>query len=113
MKRMLCLIGLTLLAGACAHHEITTSADAKRALDERYKKEIGAATKADFVEAFGEAQWCRPQPGGEETCRFYNRLETKWGGDKLNRTHYDTYDQVVAVFDTNGTLKSFESTAQR
>lgn len=116
MKAKLLLLAVGLFVAACASSERGGSQDsstAKRDLEEKYNNKVGTATKTDFVQEFGPANWCRQQSTGEETCRFYKKLQTKWMGEKTDRTHRETYDEVIADFDTNGVLKSFKVAAQR
>lgn len=112
MKKIIAVL-VFLSFAACAGKKVVTASSAKKDLEDRYNPKIGSATKADFVEYFGTAEWCRPQDNGEEACRFYKKIETKWTGDPTDRKHYDTYDQVMANFDSNGTLKSFKADAVR
>lgn len=113
MSRIASLISLFLIA-ACASKSITpTSSNAQRDIEERLNDRIGKATKQDLVQEFGTANWCRPQPGGDESCRFYKRIGTAWSGDTANRVHRETYDEVFADFDSNGLLKSFKANSQR
>jgi len=102
-----------LVVGCASGGKVTESSDARKDLEQRYEKRVGAATKQDFVTEFGPANWCRQQPTGEETCRFYKKLATKWMGDKKDRVHREAFDEIVAEFDGEGTLKSFKANAQR
>ena len=101
-----------LLSLNCASKKINTS-DAKQELEDKYSKQIGTATKSDFMEQFGNAEWCRPQPSGDETCRFYLKRGTRWLGEKRDRKSYEQFDEIVADFDSAGKLKSFTANAQR
>ena len=112
MKRFLAFSLLTLLA-ACSSEKVTDSGSARRDIEERYNNRVGVATKQDFVQEFGPANWCRQQPTGDESCRFYKKITTKWMGEKTDRVHRETFDEVIAEFDSNGVLKSFKANAQR
>lgn len=111
MKYSLFLLGCLALV-SCSHQE-TTTAEAQKKLETSYEDRIGKATKNELVQDFGTPQWCRPEDTGDEMCRFYRKTGTKWGGDSTDRTHYETFDQVVAEFDKAGVLKSFTATSQR
>lgn len=98
---------------ACASKTISQTPDARKDLEERYAQKVGVATKHDLTQEFGAPAWCRNNPSGEETCRFYKKIGTKWMGDKKDRTNYEQFDEVVAEFDSNGVMRSFKSNAQR
>lgn len=100
------------VAGCATKKDIDTS-DARKELEDRYTRKVGVAKKSDFTQEFGTANWCRPDTSGEETCRYYKKLGTKWMGDPNNRTHYDQFDEIEAEFGTDGTLKTFKANAQR
>lgn len=103
-----------LFVGGCASAPpTTTSGEARKALEDKYTPMIGSARKSDFVTEFGNAAWCKPKDTGAETCRFYKKIMTKWTGDKKDRKSYEMFDQIVAEFDPNGQLRSFETDAQR
>jgi hypothetical protein len=104
---------LLLLLAGCSHKSDISSSAARQELDDRYKNRIGSATKSDFTQAFGNAEWCRQQPGGEETCRFYLKKGTNWMGDLKDRKEYEAFDEVIADFDPNGILRSYKANAQR
>jgi hypothetical protein len=89
------------------------SGDARLSIEQRYNNRIGSATKEDFVQDFGAPNWCRGQSTGGETCRFYKKTGVVWTGSETDRQHHDTYDEVVADFDSNGILKNFKAAAQR
>ncbi len=74
---------------------------------------MGTATKGQFIQEFGDAQWCSPKDNGEETCRFYKKTATKWIGEPKDREHYEAYDEVIADFDSKGVLKAIKTKAQR
>ncbi len=113
MKVTLSILALALFA-SCASKPTTTTSQARQALEDKWSKRLGSATKADFVQDFGNAEWCRPQVSGEETCRFYKKLATKWMGDDIrDKKSYEAFDEVVADFDTQGALKGFKANAQR
>ena len=112
--RGIAILGMALLS-SCASNE-TKSSEAREKLEKRFAPQIGRATKADFVEEFGPAQWCRPKETGDETCRFARKVGTKWVGDKNDKTdrrRVEQYDNVVAEFDGYGKLRSFEMDTQR
>jgi len=108
------VITALLLVTACSHKPVlTTSSDAQKDLQAKYTNQIGTATKEDFIQEFGPANWCRDE-SGEQTCRFYKKIKTEWMGQPpTDRVHRETFDEVVATFDTNGNLKTFKATAQR
>ena len=111
MKLFLVVLTGLILTG-CASKQ-TSSADARQDLENKWSKRVGSATKSDFIEQFGTAEWCRPQPTGDETCRFYKKLATKWMGEsKRDKKSYEAFEEVVADFDSNGTLKTFKANAQ-
>jgi len=112
MKNLISIFFIFVIV-SCASKQ-TSSSDARQELDDKWMKRVGSATKSDFVEHFGNAEWCRSQATGEETCRFYKKVATKWIGEsKRDKKNYDSFDEVIADFDTNGTLKSFKANAQR
>ncbi len=115
MKNLSFVLGLVVVLGGCASKQGVPSSEALSSLDEKYTSRVGKATKADFVEEFGQANWCRPAASGsgEESCRFYKRIGTKWMGEKDNRSHRETFDEVFTEFDASGVLKSFKANAQR
>ena len=107
-------LALALVAG-CAAKE-TSSSERRQQLEESFEKQIGKATKQDFIEKFGPPQWCRPKEGGTETCRFARKTGTKWVGDpndKTDRRRVEQYDNVVTDFDGYGTLRRYEVEVQR
>ena len=112
LKRWL-YVALALAVVGCASQKVVESSNASKDLEDRYSGRVGAATKTDFVQEFGNANWCRPQPTGEETCRFYKKLTVKWDGEKTDRTHREAFDEMIADFDQNGVLKSFKANSQR
>lgn len=114
MKRILSfMILLSLVAVSCATKKDVDTSDARKELEDRYMRRVGTATKSDFIQEFGAPNWCRPQNTGEETCRFYKKLGTKWMGDASNRSHYDQFDEMEVDLDTDGKLKGFKANAQR
>ena len=113
MKLILIVAAALLVTAGCSHKE-TTSAQAQKALEEKYTPQIGTATKTELVQEFGNPEWCKPnEETGEETCRFYNKKGVQWMGDKMDRKHYEKFDQVVANFDSKGILRSFKADALR
>jgi len=112
MKRLAWILVPMLWVG-CASKK-TTSSEAVDQLEEKWAAKVGQATKSDFVEQFGNAEWCRPSATGEETCRFYKKKATVWTGDnKRDKKSYEAFDEVVAEFDMSGKLKSYKANAQR
>lgn len=105
------LFSLAFLVG-CAGKETSTE-EAREELLDKWTPKVGSATKSQFVEQFGNPEWCRKRDSGAETCRFYNKRGVKWMGDAKDRKSYVQYDQVVADFDGNGVLRSFEGDSQR
>ncbi len=112
-KLTLFFVSFVLLLGACSHKSVTSSSDAQKELTAKYTNKVGTATKEDFVQEFGPASWCRDE-ADLKTCRFYKKIKTEWMGEPpTDRVHRETFDEVLATFDVNGTLKSFKATAQR
>lgn len=110
----LALVVVTLFVG-CAANE-TKSSEAREKLEKAFEPQIGKATKSDFIEQFGPAQWCRQQETGTETCRFARKVGTKWVGDKADKTdrkRVEQFDNVLTEFDGNGRLRNFEVDTQR
>lgn len=107
------LVLVFLALGACSSSKVKSSADALKDIHKKYQEQIGKATKSDLVEEFGQADWCEQKPSGPETCRFYKALGTMWKGDKENRTRYEAFDEVVAEFDAQGTLRDYKAKSQR
>jgi hypothetical protein len=116
MKRTLAIALLLVLAG-CSHKQTgdgLTSSEAREKLEKKYKKLVGEATKTDFTEEFGSANWCRVKEPSGETCRFYKKMGTRWIGEEgRDKKNLEMFDEVVAEFDGKGTLRSYEVNAQR
>ena len=112
MMKEILFLAITLLVTACATSQTVTS-HSKEDLVEEWTPKVGVATRSDFVEKFGNAEWCRRRDSGAETCRFYNKKGVKWLGTGQDKKSYIQYDQVVADFDGNGILRSFEGDSQR
>jgi 3-methyladenine DNA glycosylase Tag len=112
MKKLI-LTGLIVLVAACASKQTGESTDAKSNLEDKFSKRIGHATKQDFIQEFGPANWCRQEPSGEEKCRFYKKITTKWMGEKKDRVSREAFDEAFADFDLEGVLKSVKVNAQR
>lgn len=116
MKRLLAL-ALMLTLAACASKRTgdgLTSSEARNKLEKEYKDKVGSATKTDFIEYFGSANWCRVKEPNGETCRFYKKIGTKWIGEEgRDKKNLEMFDEVVAEFDGRGTLRSYEVNAQR
>ncbi|MCB0404156.1 MAG: hypothetical protein KDD51_05170 [Bdellovibrionales bacterium] len=104
-------IGAGLFLAGCASK--TTTESARASIEERYKGKVGTARKGDFVEDFGPADWCKQEPGGGETCRFLRQTGTAWKGSTRYQKSYATFDEVVANFAPDGTLRRYEVKAQR
>lgn len=113
MKTLLSLAVVTLLVASCASKKTMDSSDARQSIEDKFANRIGVATKEDFVQEFGNANWCRPSPTGDENCRFYQKVGTKWTGEKTDKTYREAFNEVFAEFDTTGVLKSFKVNAQR
>lgn len=106
------IVAVALVAG-CASKKVMSSGEAKAQLQEEWTNRIGTAQKSDLVQTFGNAEWCRENSGGEE-CRFYKKVATNWvGEDKRDKKSYLAFDEVVATFDSEGTLKTVKANAQR
>ena len=113
--RVTFIVALALVFTHCSHQKENT-AQAEKSLQDRYEPKVGSATKNELVEEFGNPEWCKVEPSGSETCRFYHKKGTVWIGDKDNKRDkkpVEEFDQVIADFDGNGTLRSFKSSAQR
>lgn len=106
-------IGLVFALGACASKKTMTSAEALKDLNDRYSEKVGKANKTELVEEFGTADWCERKPSGVETCRFYKSVGVQFRGDKEKKTRYETFDEVVAEFDAEGTLRDYKARSQR
>lgn len=111
------LLAFTLVVAAaiigCSSKQ-TTSQEARKNLEAKFAPQIGTATKTEFVEHFGNAEWCKIEASGGETCRFYRKKGTKWLGDeKRDKKSFEQFEQVIAEFDTNGVLKDFKASAQK
>src|SRR5688572_5587240 len=105
MKKFLWLAIAVLWVG-CASKK--TSSEARQELESKWSDKVGVATKSDFIEQYGNAEWCQPDTNGE-TCRFYYKKGTKWMGDnKRDKKSFETFDEVVAEFDSSGKLKGYK-----
>lgn len=114
MRKALFALALAAVVAGCASKQTASSTDVKKELETKWEKRVGSATKSDFVEDFGDPEWCRPsEDTGTETCRFYKKKGTKWMGEKTDRKHYEAFDEIVADFDSKGVLRSFKANAQR
>ena len=109
----LAIVFLTLITLTSCSSKETTTEEAREELLDKWTPKVGTATKSQFVEQFGTAEWCRKRDSGAETCRFYNKRGVKWMGDAKDRKSYVQYDQIIADFDGNGVLRSFEGDSQR
>ena len=113
MKLSVVVFSLAVIAVmGCASKGTVESSTARQQLEDRLNARIGKANKQDLVQEFGPANWCREEDGLEK-CRFYKKLDTKWQGEKKDRVHRETYDEVIADFDSKGVLKAFQASAQR
>lgn len=105
----LCLL---LLLGCAAPK--TNSSEAREALEKKYSSKVGSAKKQDLVEHFGQPEWCHPDSGSGETCRFYQKIGTNWVGQgKRDKKSYEAFDELVTVFDSQGVLREIKANAQR
>jgi hypothetical protein len=113
-KRSIVWLGLGAAAAmsACASKP-SSSGEATSKLEDKWKSKIGVARKTDFIEDYGTAEWCRNETSGEETCRFYKKGKTRYLGDGRDKKAVENYDEVVADFAVDGTLKSFKANSQR
>lgn len=108
----LILIVVLLLLTDCATPP--NSARAREELENTYSPKVGSARKADLMEKFGSPQWCRPQDGGGEECRFYIKKGTKWVGDSgRDKKSYEAFDALNVQFDAKGVLSGINADAQR
>lgn len=110
------MITLLLLGASCTSSNRVVQPktyDAKRDIEEKWKPLMGKATKQEFVQEYGAPSWCEFSDGKEETCRFHKTMGEKWVGDRLNKRRVEIYDEVVATFSVDGTLKTFDPKAQR
>lgn len=110
MKKAFILVALLVLG--CASQD-NRSEEATESLLDTWSPRIGTAKKSEFVEKFGNPEWCRLRDSGAETCRFYNKRGVKWLGPEKDRKSYIQYDQVIADFDGQDVLRSFEGDSQR
>lgn len=113
MKLVFSLILLTVFFLGCASKKTATSAEAKAELETKYSAKVGTATKMELIEEFGNAEWCKFEDHGGETCRFYVKKGTRWVGDKRDRKSVDQFDEVIAEFDKGGVLKTYKTRAGR
>lgn len=114
MKNLISVFSLALLLTGCASAP-ETSKKAQEKLEQNFTDKIGSATKTDLVEYFGNAEWCKVEESGGETCRFYRKKGTKWIGEKdiKDKKALETGDQIIAEFDRDGILRGFKASAQR
>lgn len=114
MKRLpLLSTVLTLVFVSACAPKPTKSGDEIQKIEDKWKARIGYSTKSDFVEEYGNPEWCRMSDGQEETCRFYKKLKKRYIGDGRDAKEVQAYDQVIAEFGVDGKLKSFKADAQR
>lgn len=109
--KSLAFLFITVLFFGCTSKQ--TTMEAKADLDKKYSAKVGTATKNELVEEFGNAEWCKVESAGGETCRFYLKKGTRWIGKDRDKKSVEQFDEVVAQFDTSGVLKSFKSNAVR
>src|SRR3954468_15679236 len=111
MRFFLPLFLASLMLVACAHktEPAESTAEAKRNLEEHWKGRLGSANKEEFVSEFGNPAWCKVSSGQEETCRFYKKIKTKWIGEAPDKKSIELFDEVVADFGTDGTLRQFKA----
>lgn len=114
-RKILFLSIVSLVIASCASKkDTTTTAEAKKQIEDIFNPKIGSATKQDLISDFGNPEWCKQEDSGGETCRFYRKKGTKWIGEEgRDKKSITKYDQVIADFDSNGTLKSFKASALR
>lgn len=110
-KNILLALCISLWVTACASKSTTESA--RIDIEAKYKSKIGSARKGDFVQDFGPADWCKQEAGGGETCRFLRQAGTAWTGSTRYQKSYSTFDEVVANFAPDGTLRRYEVKTQR
>lgn len=113
MKNLIPLAIAFLFIVSCSSKKVMNSGEAKEQLQSEWSNRIGSAVKADLVQTFGNAEWCRESEGGEE-CRFYRKIGNRWvGEDKKDKKSYVAFDEVIAKFDKEGILTSLKANAQR
>ena len=114
MKKLIIFIVLSVIYTGCSSAP-ETSKQAQEKLEENFSEKIGSATKTDLIEYFGNAQWCKLEDSGRETCRFYRKKGVKWIGEKdqKDKKALETGDQIIAEFDREGILRAFKASAQR
>lgn len=111
MKSIFAFLMTGILILGCSSKQ--TSAEAKAGLEKKYTPKVGIATKSELVEEFGNAEWCKVEATGGETCRFYLKKGMRWVGEKRDKKNVEQFDEVVAQFDGSGVLRSFKSNAIR
>lgn len=115
MKNIIPLLALTVLV-SCASKPTTQTAEARKDLEKTWKARIGAMSKADVVEEFGNPEWCvQDDNGATETCRFARKKGVKWVGEKddMDKKRVDQFDQIIGTFDRTGILRDIEVKSQR
>ncbi|MBM4304692.1 MAG: hypothetical protein FJ112_10260 [Deltaproteobacteria bacterium] len=114
MKKLILNSLVTLLLLSCSSSP-QTSKEAKEHIEKNFNEKIGSATKTDLIESYGNPEWCQVEDSGNETCRFYKKIGTKWIGEKKQKDKrpVETGDQVIVSFDKDGILRSFKASAQR
>lgn len=114
MKKLTSLFLIAIIFTGCSSSP-ETSKQAQAKLEENFEEKIGSATKSELVEYFGNAEWCKLEDSGRETCRFYLKKGIKWIGEKLQKDKkaLETGNQIIAEFDKDGVLRAFKASAQR
>ncbi len=113
MRILILVLPLFVMVSCSSAPKAEKTSNAVKDLDARYAEKVGKANKTELVEEFGTADWCEPKAGGGETCRFYKAMGLQWRGDKENRTKYQTFDEVVAEFDSQGVMREYKARSQR
>lgn len=114
MKKLTSLLIMAIAFTGCSSGPETTK-QAQEKLEQNFGEKIGSATKSELVEYFGNAEWCKLEDSGRETCRFYRKKGVKWIGEKeqKDKKALEIGDQIIAEFDRDGILRSFKASAQR
>jgi hypothetical protein len=114
MKKLLFAFTFSVLIVSCASKPTTSSEQVKKELTTKWQDRVGQSTKTDFVEEFGQAEWCE-QEDTSEKCRFLRKKGTNWVGEKneADKKRVDMFDQITATFDKDGILRAIDVKAQR
>jgi len=97
---------VSFLSAACAVFTFS-SQSAREKIVKAYQPKIGKATKADFEYDFGTPEWCKKNHTGTERCRYYRSFNRVEEGKGFDYRSYIPFDEVLATFDSNGTLEEF------